>query len=65
MGVCRDRFRLGTHILVVYVPFLQTAFHTFPFTGLDWAVAAGVSASLLVSMEIAKIVLRQVRPVPA
>jgi len=58
-------FALGTHVLVVYVPFLQTAFHTVPLTALDWAVAAGVSSSLMVAMEIAKIVLRQVRPVPA
>ena len=33
--------------------------------GTDWAVAATVSASLLVAMVIAKIVLRRVRPVPA
>ncbi len=58
-------FALGTHVLVVYAPFLQTAFHTVPLTGTDWAVAAAVSASLLVCMEFAKIVLRQVRPVPA
>ena len=58
-------FALGTHVLVVYVPFLQTAFHTVPLTGTDWAVAAAVSASLLVGMEFAKIVLRQLRPVPA
>jgi len=58
-------FALGTHLLVVYVPFLQTAFHTVPLSGTDWAVAAAVSASLLVAMELAKIVLRQVRPIPA
>jgi Ca2+-transporting ATPase len=58
-------FALGTHVLVVYVPFLQTAFHTVPLSGTDWAVAVAVSASLLVGMELAKIVLRQVRPIPA
>ena len=58
-------FALGTHVLVVYVPFLQTAFHTVPLTGTDWIVAAAVSSSLLIGMEIAKVVLRQVRPVPA
>ncbi len=58
-------FALGTHVLVVYVPFLQTAFHTVPLSGTDWAVAAAVSSSLLIGMEIAKMVLRQVRPVPA
>jgi Ca2+-transporting ATPase len=58
-------FALGTHVLVVYVPFLQTAFHTVPLSGTDWAIAAAVSSSLLIGMEIAKIVLRQVRPIPA
>jgi len=47
------------------VPFLQTAFHTVPLSGTDWAIAAAVSSSLLIGMEIAKIVLRQVRPIPA
>jgi len=58
-------FALATHVLVVYVPFMQAAFHTVALTGLDWAVATGVAASLLVGMEIAKIFLRQFRPVPA
>ena len=58
-------FALGTHILVIYVPFLQTAFHTVALSALDWAVAAAVSASLLVGMEIAKFFLRRLRPVPA
>jgi len=47
------------------VPFLQTAFHTVALTGTDWLVATGVSASLLVGMEIAKVLLRKFRPVPA
>jgi Ca2+-transporting ATPase len=58
-------FALGTHVLVVYVPFLQTAFHTVPLSGTDWAVAAAVSSSLLIGMEVAKTVLRRVRPIPA
>jgi P-type Ca2+ transporter type 2C len=58
-------FALGTHVLVVYVPFLQTAFHTVALTAQDWVVAAGVSASLLAAMEIAKFFLRRLRPVPA
>ena len=58
-------FALGTHVLVVYVPFLQVAFHTVPLSAQDWAVAVGVSASLLVAMEIAKFFLRRFRPEPA
>jgi Ca2+-transporting ATPase len=52
-------FSLGTHMLVVYVPFLQTAFHTVPLSLVDWLIATGVSASLLVAMEIAKVFLRR------
>jgi hypothetical protein len=46
-------------MLVVYVPFLQTAFHTVPLSLADWLVATGISASLLVAMEIAKVFLRR------
>jgi Ca2+-transporting ATPase len=58
-------FALGTHVFVVYLPFLQPAFHTVALTGTDWLVATGVSASLLVGMEIAKVFLRKFRPIPA
>jgi Ca2+-transporting ATPase len=51
-------FSLGTHILVIYVPALQTAFHTVALSFTDWLVATAVSASLLIAMELAKIVLR-------
>jgi Ca2+-transporting ATPase len=57
-------FALGTHILVVYVPVLQTAFHTVPLSMTDWLVATAVSSTLLIAMELAKIVLRVVRPDP-
>ena len=57
-------FSLGTHILVIYVPALQSAFETAPLTMRDWVVATAVSASLLVAMEIAKIFLRRFRPDP-
>jgi Ca2+-transporting ATPase len=51
-------FSLGTHILVIYVPALQTAFHTVPLSFSDWVVTTVVAASLLFAMEIAKIGLR-------
>ena len=51
-------FSLGTHILVIYVPALQTAFHTVPLSFMDWVVTTAVAASLLAAMEIAKIFLR-------
>ena len=53
---------LATHVAVVYVPVLQEAFHTVPLTLGDWVVATGVAASLLVVMEITKLVLRRQQP---
>ncbi len=55
---------LGAHVFVIYVPFLQMAFHTVPLSMTDWLVATGVSSTLLIGMELAKIVLRRVRPDP-
>jgi Ca2+-transporting ATPase len=57
-------FALATHILVVYVPFLQAAFHTVPLSMQDWLIATMVAASLMAAMEIAKIFLRKYRPEP-
>jgi Ca2+-transporting ATPase len=51
-------FSLGTHLVVIYVPALQTAFHTVPLSMVDWLIATAVSSALLLAMEIAKIVLR-------
>jgi Ca2+-transporting ATPase len=52
---------LGSHLLVIYVPFLQTAFHTVPLSAFDWAVATGIAATLLIGMELVKLVLRMER----
>ena len=49
---------------MIYVPFLQTAFHTVPLSMTDWLVATAASSTLLIAMELAKIVLRVVRPDP-
>ena len=35
----RGRLSLFTHMLVIYLPFLQTAFHTVALSWFDWAVA--------------------------
>jgi ABC-type transport system involved in cytochrome bd biosynthesis fused ATPase/permease subunit len=57
---------LSTHVLVIYVPVLQTAFHTVALSAFDWMVAAGVAATLLVVMEVVKWVARiQSRTAPA
>ena len=57
-------FSLLTHILVIYVPFLQNAFHTVALSMLDWLIATAVAATLLIGMELAKVVLRAKRPDP-
>ncbi|MBR0824863.1 cation-translocating P-type ATPase [Bradyrhizobium manausense] len=57
-------FSLLTHVLVIYVPALQTAFHTVALSALDWLIATGVAATLLIGMELAKVVLRRKRPDP-
>jgi P-type Ca2+ transporter type 2C len=49
---------LSMHVLVIYVPFLQTAFHTVPLSSLDWAIATAVAATLLIGMEVVKLALR-------
>jgi P-type Ca2+ transporter type 2C len=51
-------FSLLTHVAVVYVPFLQTAFHTVPIDPRDWLIAAGVAFVLLIVVELVKLVLR-------
>jgi Ca2+-transporting ATPase len=45
------------HVLVIYVPFLQAAFHTAPLSLWDWAVATVVGATLMVGMELVKLAL--------
>ena len=52
------RRRLITHVLVIYVPFLQTAFHTVALSSSDWLIATAVAAILLLATELAKLVLR-------
>jgi P-type Ca2+ transporter type 2C len=45
-------------VLVVHVPFLQSAFHTTDLRLIDWAVATAVGAVLLVVMELVKAAIR-------
>jgi hypothetical protein len=52
-------------VLVIYVPVLQTAFHTVALSLDDWLIATGVASTLLVGMEIAKLALRARRQAAA
>ena len=57
---------LSTHALVIYLPFLQNAFHTVPLLARDWLIATGVAATLLLAMELFKLFLRiRSRALPA
>jgi P-type Ca2+ transporter type 2C len=49
---------LFTHVLVIYVPFLQAAFHTVPLSSFDWMIATAVAGTLLVGSEAVKFGLR-------
>jgi P-type Ca2+ transporter type 2C len=49
---------LSTHAIVLYVPVLQAAFHTVALSLVDWLIASGVAATLLIVTELAKIPLR-------
>jgi Ca2+-transporting ATPase len=44
-------------MLVLYVPFLQAAFHTFSFSGRDWTIAITSAISIFVLAELYKLVL--------
>jgi Ca2+-transporting ATPase len=52
---------LFTHVLVIYVPFLQAAFHTMALSAFDWTIATAVASTLLIAMELVKWVLRSRR----
>lgn len=52
---------LFTHVLVIYVPVLQTAFHTVALSAFDWGIATCVASTLLVIMELVKLALRRDR----
>jgi len=64
-GFFENRWLIGavilsllTHVLVVYVPVLQSAFHTVALSAFDWAIATVVASTLLIGMEIAKLATR-------
>ena len=46
------------HVLVLYVPDLQAAFHTVALSAFDWLIATAVAFTLLIFAELAKWALR-------
>ena len=51
-------------VLVVYVPFLQSAFGTTPLTLRDWGVCVGVASSVLWLREATKVIRRATPSAP-
>jgi P-type Ca2+ transporter type 2C len=64
LGVFRNRALVGSiaiaillQLAVVYVPFLQTAFHTVPIGWRDWAIVIAAAGGLFLAEETRKIFL--------
>ncbi len=47
---------LGMTVMLIYVPFLQEVFHTFTLSVVDWVVAIVSASSILVIVEIGKLI---------
>ena len=52
-------WELGLLLVIVYLPFLQEAFDTYPLGAADWAVVVAVSATIVPVIEVAKWMLRR------
>jgi len=52
-------------VAIVYAPFLQGPFHTYPMSLQDWGIVLLAGVSVLIPVEISKlIVARRTRPSP-
>ncbi|MFT8331641.1 MAG: cation-translocating P-type ATPase [Bifidobacterium psychraerophilum] len=51
---------IALQVLVIYVPFLNTAFGTTPLGALAWFECIGLAAFVLVASELRKVVLRAI-----
>ncbi len=47
-------------LLIIYAPFFQEVFHTYPLDGLDWALSIALSLSIFPVLELSKVMLRRV-----
>jgi Ca2+-transporting ATPase len=52
---------IGLQVIVIYTPFLQTAFHTTALSAVDWVVCAVVGSTVLWLVEVKKLVMAAVR----
>jgi len=51
--------------LLLYVPFLQRAFRTFPFSGEDWLIAAASASTIFILAELYKLLGTRLGATPA
>jgi len=49
----------GMTVPLLYVPFLQKAFHTYPLTPVDWIIVVLASSTMLGIIELGKFVIRR------
>lgn len=49
-------------VAVIYVPFLQRPFKSYPLTVSDWVIIAGVSVTVVPVLELVKMFLRKKHP---
>jgi Ca2+-transporting ATPase len=52
----------GMTLPLLYVPFLQEVFHTYPLPWADWAIVIAASATILFVLEIGKLIIRWASP---
>ena len=52
----------GMTLPLLYVPFLQDVFHTYPLPWLDWVIVILSSATIFIVLELGKLIIRWVRP---
>lgn len=52
----------GMTLPLLYVPFLQEVFHTYALPWQDWVIVVLSSVTILVVLEIGKLIMRRVKP---
>jgi Ca2+-transporting ATPase len=55
LAICWETVML---CVIVYVPFLQGAFHTFPLGVLDWAIVILAAGTVFPILELTKAIIR-------
>jgi Ca2+-transporting ATPase len=63
LGIFRNRYMVlavGLAVLlqmaVVYIPFMQTAFHTVPLSPEQWGIIFGIAGSIFITEELRKVI---------